>query len=293
MKLNFESCLNKGWVLVSVAERRKEWYLEYEITMNRAGLLGDVSSLLGMLGISIVTINGVDQGKRGLLIKTDKLEKVERFEQIVKEINEIDITKLRIPELRDRLAVRHGRYIEQDADDKKTFRFEREDLGLLVDFLAELFKEEGHKLIGIRGMPRVGKTESIVAGSVCAHKRWLFISSTLIKQTVRSSLIKGEYDSNHVYIIDGAVTARESNMKHQDLVREIMTLPSVKVVEHPDLFVEACDYSIDDFDYIIELRENKNQEIQYEEMKRQTVQTKSKNNLDFGDPFGGGFGFFE
>ena len=69
--------------------------------------------------------------------------KVERFEQIVKEINEIDIiTKLRIPELRDRLAVRHGRYIEQDADDKKTFKFEREDLGLLVDFLAELFKRK-------------------------------------------------------------------------------------------------------------------------------------------------------
>ena len=71
-------------------------------------------------------------------------------------------------------------------------------------------------------MPRVGKTESIVAGSVCAHKRWLFISSTLIKQTV-SSLIKGEYDSNHVYIIDGAVTARESNPKHQDLVRSYDT----------------------------------------------------------------------
>ena len=39
---------------------KKEWYLEYEITMNRAGLLGDVSSLLGMMGISIVTINGID-----------------------------------------------------------------------------------------------------------------------------------------------------------------------------------------------------------------------------------------
>ena len=275
---------------MAVAER-KEWYLEYEITINRAGLLGDISSLLGMLGISIVTINGVDQGKRGLLIKTDKLEKVERFEQIVKEINEIDITKLRIPELRDRLAVRHGRYIEQDADDKKTFKFEREDLGLLVDFLAELFKEEGHKLIGIRGMPRVGKTESIVAGSVCAHKRWLFISSTLIKQTVRSSLIKVEYDSNHVYIIDGAVTARESNPIHKDLIREVMTLPSIKVVEHPDLFVEACNYSMEDFDYIIELRENENQEIHYDEMKKQTIQCK--NNLDIGDPFGGGFGFFE
>lgn len=271
--------------------KRKEWYLEYEITVNRAGLLGDISSLLGMLGISIVTINGVDQGKRGLLIKTDQLEKVERFEQIVKEINEIEITKLRVPELRDRLAVRHGRYIEQDADDKKTFKFEREDLGLLVDFLAELFKEEGHKLIGIRGMPRVGKTESIVAGSVCAHKRWLFISSTLIKQTVRRSLFRGEYDSNHVYIIDGAVTARELNPEHQKLVREVMTLPSIKVVEHPDLFVESCNYNMEDFDYIIELRENENQEIRYEEMKKHTVQ--SKNNLDFGDPFGGGFGFFE
>ncbi|HDB1465592.1 YmfK family protein [Staphylococcus aureus] len=275
---------------MTVAEK-KEWYLEYEIEINRPGLLGDVSSLLGMLGISIVTINGVDQGKRGLLIKTDNLEKVERFEQIARGINEIEITKLKKPELRDRLAVRHGRYIEQDAKDKKTFGFEREDLGLLVDFLAELFKEEGHKLIGIRGMPRVGKTESIVAGSVCAHKRWLFISSTLIKQTVRSSLIKGEYDANHVYIIDGAVTARESNPKHQELVNEVMTLPSIKVVEHPDLFVETSTCTMEDFDYIIELRENENQEIHYEEMKKQTVQ--SKNNLDFGDPFGGGFGFFE
>ncbi|SCT05200.1 DUF3388 domain-containing protein [Staphylococcus caeli] len=271
---------------------KKEWYLEYEITMNRAGLLGDISSLLGMMGISIVTINGIDEGRRGLLIKSDSLDKVHRFENIVTEIDDISITKLRQPELRDRLAVRHGRYIEQDADDKKTFRFERDDLGLLVDFMAELFKEKGHKLIGIRGMPRVGKTESIVAGSVCAHKRWLFISSTLIKQTVRSSLIKGEYDSDHVYIIDGAVTARESNQKHQELVKEVMSLPAIKVVEHPDLFVETSDYEMSDFDYIIELRENKNQEIQYEEMKKQTV--KSKNNLDFGnDTFGGGFGFFE
>lgn len=54
-----------------------------------------------------------------------------------------------------------GTYNE-DADDKKTFRFVRDELGLLVDFMAEIMKKEGHKLIGIRGMPRVGKTESIV-----------------------------------------------------------------------------------------------------------------------------------
>ena len=36
-----------------------------------------------------------------------------------------------------------------------------------------------------------------------------------------------------------------------------MTLPSIKVVEHPDLFVESGNYSMDDFDYIIELRKMK------------------------------------
>ena len=30
-----------------------------------------------------------------------------------------------------------------------------------------------------------------------------------------------------------------------------------KVVEHPDLFVESCNYNMEDFDYIIELREMK------------------------------------
>lgn len=84
----------------------KEWYLEYEIKLNRPGLLGDISSLLGTLGISIMTINGVDQGRRGLLLKTDDLEKMERFENIVRQLEEIEIIKLRSPQVRDRLADR-------------------------------------------------------------------------------------------------------------------------------------------------------------------------------------------
>ena len=68
-----------------------------------------------------------------------------------------------------------------------------------------------------------------------------------------------------------------------------MTLPSIKVVEHPDLFVEACNYSMEDFDYIIELRENENQEIHYDEMKYQT--SLRKYIFDFGGPFGGGKGY--
>ncbi|EEL49756.1 MULTISPECIES: DUF3388 domain-containing protein [Bacillus cereus group] len=240
-----------------------EWYFEYEIHKNRPGLLGDVSSLIGMLGINIVTINGVDNARRGLLLMCDNQEQISRLESILNTMDNITVTKYRPPKLRDRLAVRHGRYIQRDADDKKTFRFVRDELGLLVDFMAELMKKEGHKLIGIRGMPRVGKTESIVASSVCANKRWLFVSSTLIKQTVRSQLIEDEYSDDNIFILDGIVSTKRANERHWQLVREIMRLPATKVVEHPDVFVSQSEYTLDDFDYIIELRNDYDEEIQY------------------------------
>ncbi|OCA85408.1 hypothetical protein A8F94_10975 [Bacillus sp. FJAT-27225] len=243
---------------------KKEWYVEYEITKNRPGLLGDISSLLGMLSINIITINGVDQGRRGLLILADNDDQIQRLESILHTMDTIKLIKVREPKLRDRLAVRHGRYIQRDADDKKTFRFVRNELGLLVDFMAELFKQDGHKLIGIRGMPRVGKTESIVAASVCANKRWLFVSSTLLKQTIRSQLIEDEYNANNLFIIDGIVSTKRANERHWQLVREIMRLPAVKVIEHPDIFIRNSEYTMDDFDYIIELRNDADEEITYD-----------------------------
>lgn len=261
---------------------KKEWYLEYEIQINRPGLLGDISSLLGMLSINIVTINGIDEGRRGLLILAKSYEQIVRLESILNTMDTIRVIKLREPKLRDRLAVRHGRYIQRDADDKKTFRFVRDELGLLVDFMAELFKQEGHKLIGIRGMPRVGKTESIVASSVCANKRWLFVSSTLLKQTIRNKLIEDEYNEDNLFIIDGIVSTRRANERHWQLVREIMRLPAVKVVEHPDIFVQNTEYTMDDFDYIIELRDDPDQEITYEIVE--------KNDM-FSDSEFGGFSF--
>jgi hypothetical protein len=242
----------------------KEWYLEYEIQKNRPGLLGDFASLLGMMKINIVTINGVDQGRRGLLILSKDDDQIARLESIIHKMDTIKLIKLREPKLRDRLAVRHGRYIQRDADDKKTFRFVRDELGLLVDFMAELFKQEGHKLIGIRGMPRVGKTESIVASSVCANKRWLFLSSTLLKQTIRNQLIEDEYNENNLFILDGIVSTKRGNERHLQLVREIMRLPAVKIIEHPDIFVQNTEYTLEDFDYIIELRNNSEEEITYD-----------------------------
>ncbi|MFB1081044.1 YmfK family protein [Jeotgalibacillus sp. JSM ZJ347] len=258
---------------------KKEWYLEYEIQKNRPGLLGDISSLLGMLSINIVTINGVDEGRRGMLLLARSDEQIVRLELILRTMDTIQMTKLREPKLRDRMAVRHGRYIQRDADDKKTFRFIRDELGLLVDFMAELYKQDGHKLIGIRGLPRVGKTESIVAASVCANKKWLFVSSTLLKQTVRDKLIPDEYNENNLFIIDGVVSTQRASDKHWQLVREIMRMPSIKVIEHPDIFVQNTEYSIDDFDYIIELRHDPDEEITYELMYKNTMFSGS----DFGE----------
>src|SRR5699024_9783110 len=139
---------------------RTEWYLEYEIQLNRPGLLGDISSLLGMLSINIITINGLENAKRGMLLLAKHEEQILRLRSVLETMDTIRLTKLRKSKLRDRLAVRHGKYIHRDSEDRKTVRFVRDELGLLVDFMAELYKNEGHKLIGVRGMPRVGKTES-------------------------------------------------------------------------------------------------------------------------------------
>ncbi|AZB43008.1 DUF3388 domain-containing protein [Bacillus sp. FJAT-42376] len=262
--------------------QKEEWYLEYEIQKNRPGLLGDVSSLLGMLSINIVTINGVDDSRRGLLLKCEHNDQIKRLESILHTMDTITVTKLRKPKLRDRLAVRHGRYIQRDADDKKTFRFVRNELGLLVDFLAELMKQDGHKLIGIRGMPRVGKTESIVASSVCANKRWLFVSSTLLKQTLRSQLIADEYDADNLFIIDGIVSTRRGTERHLQLVREIMRLSATKIVEHPDVFVQNTEYTLEDFDYIIELRNDPDEEITYEDAEEpQMLDQSAFSGFDF------------
>lgn len=249
-----------------ISMNKAEWYFEYELKYDRPGLLGEISSLLGMLSINIVTINGVENSRRGMLLLSDE-KNIARLISILNTVDTIKITKLRKPKLRDRLAVRHGTYIHRDMDDRKIVRFVRDELGILVDFMAELYKDDGHKLIGVRGMPRVGKTESIVAASVCANKRWLFVSSTLLKQTVRNKLIAGEYDADNIYIIDGIVSKRRASEQHWQLIREIMRLPAVKVVEHPDIFVQATEYNMDDFDHIIELRNNEYEKITYEQLK--------------------------
>ncbi len=242
-----------------------EWYLEYAIHRNRPGILGGISSRIGSLSINILTINGITQDRRGMLIEVDDQQKIERLAQLLDEMDPITVTALRPPKVTDRLAIRHGRFIESYDDDHRIYRFTRNEIGILVDFMGELFKKKGHQLIGIRGMPRVGKTESVVASSVCANKRWLVISSTLLKQTIRDRLFHHEISENQIYIIDGIVSTRRASEEHRLLIQEILSLPATKVIEHPDAFVQMSEISIQDFDYIIELRNDPNEVILYED----------------------------
>jgi len=247
-----------------ISQEDQPWYLEYKIHKNRPGLLGDISSMLGLMNINIMSINGVDLQKRGMILHTNDMEKIELIGKVLKDVSDITITAFRPPTILDRLAVRHGKYIDRDLCDKKTFRFTRDEIGLLVDFFSEVFRRSGHHLIGIRGMPRVGKTESIVAGSVSANKKWILASSTLLRQTVRNRLVDDELDVNNVFIIDGIVSTLRANENHRQLIRDILRLPATKVIEHPDIFIRETEYQIDDFDYIIELRNDSNEKITYD-----------------------------
>lgn len=77
-----------------------------------------------------------------------------------------------------------------------------------------------------------------------------------------------EHNSNNIFILDGIVTRRSADERHQQLVREMMRMPTIKVVEHPDMFVQQSEYNIEDFDYIIELRHHPDEKITYEVLER-------------------------
>ncbi len=239
------------------------YYVEYEIVHNQIGLLGEIASLMGYLKINIETINGFHHNRSGILISANDEESVQVLASILQTMETIKLIKIRKTELIDRLAVRHGRFILQDEQKLGVYRFTRDEIGILVDFLAEVFKEPGKqkKLIGVRGLPRVGKTESVVAACVSANKQWVFVSSTLFKQTMRDTLFGNEYGKENIFIIDGIVSTIHASGKHLQLVHEIIGRESILVVEHPDIFCQNTKYKINDFDYMIELRNSLDEDI--------------------------------
>jgi hypothetical protein len=134
---------------------------------------------------------------------------------------------------------------------------------MLVDFLGELLSKQ-KPIIGLRGMPRVGKTEASIASCVHANKKWVLVSSTLMRQVMRRSLLEDEKHSDCVYIIDGIVSGIRGTKEHKELVLEVLESPVPKIIEHPDIFLRELELDPGFLDYTLELRRSENEIIDYQ-----------------------------
>ncbi len=241
-------------------------YLEYEIQNNRPGLMGSVTTLLGMLNVNILQVASVGDTRRGFLIESSEPQKIDALARTLSQVDSIKLTVLREPTLLDMIAVKHGVRLQVVSSDPPTYCFVRGELGLLINFLGDILREGGQKVIGIRGMPRVGKSEASIAACVYANKKWTLISSTIIRQTMRTQLSLEESAEDLVFLIDGITSTSRGTPAHRKLLREVLNGPGIKIVEHPDILVRDGSYPPSIFDLIIELRNYPEQEIKIQEI---------------------------
>ncbi|OLN33819.1 ACT domain protein [Desulfosporosinus metallidurans] len=217
-----------------------------------------------MLDLNILTVTGIGQTRRGLLLEVQSDAKIRALHEALNEVEAIKVTAFRIPTLLDRIALRHGKRLDMAEINPPTYRFIREELGVLVDFLGDTLLEGGNRIIGIRGMPRVGKTEAAIAACVYANKRWILLSSTIIRQTLRTELLLDESDNN-IFLIDGITSTTRGNEAHWSLLERVLQMPTLKIIEHPDVFIRDGRLNVD-FDFIIEIRHDENDVIRIEDI---------------------------
>lgn len=239
-------------------------YLEYEIHQNKPGLLGAVTTLIGMLDINILTVTSIGDARRGFLLELPSRGKVRVLELALEEVEAIRITALRPPHLLDHIALRHGKRLHGVGENPKIYQFIRGELGVLVDFLGDTLVEGGQQILGIRGMPRVGKTEAAISACVYANKKWILLSSTIIRQSLRTELLLGEAQ-DCIFLIDGITSTSRGNSAHWALLEKVMALPTPKIIEHPDVFLRDGRFSVT-FDCIIEIRNQPEDLIRIEEV---------------------------
>jgi hypothetical protein len=238
--------------------------LEYDIQQNKPGLLGAVTTLIGMLDLNILSVTGIGHTRRGLLLEAQSDAKVRALHEALIEVEAIKVTAFRPPTLSDRIALRHGKRLDMAEMNPPTYRFVREELGVLVDFLGDTLLEGGNLIIGIRGMPRVGKTEAAIAACVYANKRWILLSSTIIRQTIRTDLLL-DLSDNSIFLIDGITSTTRGNKEHWSLLEKVLQMPTVKIIEHPDIFLRDGRLEVD-FDFIIEIRHHEEDVIRIEDI---------------------------
>lgn len=228
--------------------------------------MGSVTTLLGMLNINILKVTSVGEIRRGFLIESNEANKIEALARTLSQVDNIKLTVLREPTLLDMIALQHGVRLQVANTCPPTYCFVRGELGLLINFLGDILKEGGQKTIGIRGMPRVGKSEASIAACVYANKKWTLISSTIIRQTMRTQLSPEESAEDTIYLIDGITSTSRGTPAHRQLLNQILTGPGIKIVEHPDVLIRDGGYPSSTFDLIVELRNYPDQEIKIHEI---------------------------
>jgi hypothetical protein len=219
---------------------------------------------MGMLEINILTVNGIGASRRGFLLEIPTDTKLQALRTALDNVNAIQLTAFRTPTLLDRIAIRHGKRLDMAETNPPTYRFVREELGVLVDFLGDTLIEGGNQVIGIRGMPRVGKTEAAIAACVYANKKWILLSSTLIRQSMRTALLSDDAE-DAIFLIDGITSTSRGNDLHWDLLDRVMKMPTPKIIEHPDVFLRDGHFKVD-FNFIIEIRNQQEDQIRIEDV---------------------------
>ncbi len=241
----------------------EKYYLEYKILENRVGLLGDVTSLMGMLGINIIRIGGIPPDRRCFLLEVPGSEYLTPVKSSLGLSPHLELLELHPPTYLDMLTMRHGRKIHAEGD-PPMFHFRRQELPVLVDFLAETFREKEFPVIGIQGSPRVGKTEVAIASCVHANKKWILFSTTFVRQLAREAMDFSELDTDSVIIIDALTSLHRAGPKHRQLLKDVLEQPQAKIIEHPGVFVEELGYEYGYFDALIFLKRDENGEDEEE-----------------------------
>lgn len=237
-------------------------YFEYLNLDNRPGLLGDIATLMGLFKVNILQVSGISGNWRCFLLEGEEKSLID-FCTAAARIPSIQVLAWRDPGFMDLLAVKHGRKIEPVGTNPERYCFTRNEIGVMIDLLGEIIVQQSPILIGLRGKPRVGKTESAIAASVYANKRWILISSSLLRQTIKETAPK--IDDAPIFLIDGIITVSRGGVKHRDLVQEVVNKHTC-IIEHPDFLVNYGLLSWSDFAYIIELKTYSEEVIDYSEI---------------------------
>lgn len=240
----------------------KRLYLEYVINKNRPGLLGDIASILGLLKINILNITSIDEEKRGFLLSLPPNLTQGYLASFLHGIEDLTIRYLREPHLLDYLALKHGERIEENQECPPMYSFQRQQLNILVDFLGSLLTQEEKIIIGLKGRPRIGKTEAAIASCVHANRRWILISSTLLHKTTRTSLPQSDQRIQRVLLFDALTTMDRSSREHRQFALQLLQQDDQKIIEHPEIFIHEGILRKEDFHIFIELYKGKKKETE-------------------------------